>query len=259
MDFVELGDYPKYMHLKKNDVVLISSDFRKVMWDMLLHHKQCDLNDFLDGMIGEIGQDGTILIPTYNWDFCKGIPFDIRKTPSKTGTLGQISLKRSDFSRTSHPIYSFSVYGKYKDYFCRLNNKDSFGENSPFSFFKNLKCKNYVMDVSLKHCFTYVHYVEQLSKCVSYRYIKNFTAEYTDLNGEITTRTYSMFVRDLDKAVVNTIDPLESDFLKAGAEKYFKINTSNFKLIYLDKAHDIILNDIKMNSSKKICEYKGQR
>lgn len=259
MDFIELGDYPKHMNLKKNDVVLISSDFRKVLWDMHLNHKKCDLNDFLDGLIGEIGEDGTILIPTYNWDFCKGLPFDIRSSPSKTGSLGQISLKRSDFSRTSHPIYSFSVFGKYKDYFCKLNNTDSFGEDSPFSVLKDLKCKNYAIDVSLKHFLTYVHYVEQKSKCVSYRYIKNFTAEYTDFNGDVSTRTYSMFVRDLDKNVVNRIDPLESDFLNARAETVFKINSSEVKLVYLDKAHEIILNDIKTNSSKKICKYKGQR
>ncbi|WP_281071322.1 AAC(3) family N-acetyltransferase [Succinivibrio dextrinosolvens] len=258
MDFVELGDYPKHMNLKKNDVVLISSDFRKVLWDMHLNHKKCDLNDFIDGLIEEIGDEGTILIPTYNWDFCKGTTFDIEKSPSKTGTLGQLTLKRSDFSRTAHPIYSFSVFGKYKDYFCHLNNKDSFGEDSPFSVFKDLKCKNYIMDVSLKNCFTYVHYVEQVSKSVSYRYIKNFTAGYTDIKGETTTRTYSMFVRDLDKDVVNTIDPLEPDFISAGAENIFRINSSDFKVIYLDKAHDIILNDIKMNSSKKICTYKGQ-
>ena len=43
------------------------------------------------------------------------LTFDIEKSPSKTGTLGQLTLKRSDFSRTAHPIYSFSVFGKYKD------------------------------------------------------------------------------------------------------------------------------------------------
>ena len=255
---VDFCDYPKYMNLKSGDVIFINSDLRKVFCDMHVNRRKIDLNAFIDGLIDQVGPDGTIIFPTYNWDFCNGIAFDINKTPSKTGSLGQYSLKRTDFRRTAHPIYSFSVYGRYQDLFCSMNNTESFGEDSPFAALKKLKCKNYMIDVTLKGCFTYMHYAEQASGVVHYRYHKNFTADYTDSENHTSKRTYSMFVRDLDLDVFNTVDPIEKDFIDDGAEDIIRINSSVIRVVYLDKALDILLNDIKNNSSKNLCRYKGQ-
>ena len=43
-----------------------------------------------------VGKNGTIFIPTYNWDFCKGKTFHYKKTRSQSGSLGNIALKRKD-------------------------------------------------------------------------------------------------------------------------------------------------------------------
>ncbi|MDR1803346.1 MAG: AAC(3) family N-acetyltransferase, partial [Treponema sp.] len=101
------------------------------------------------------------------------------KTPSMTGSLSRVALKRKDFIRSRHPMYSFAVWGKYQDFLYLLDNTDSFGDNSPFNFlYKNLG-KNLIMDVDYQHCFTFLHYVEEAVGVV-YRYIKHFSAIYID-------------------------------------------------------------------------------
>ncbi len=257
-DYIKLKDYPDYLDIKKDSIVLINSDARKMIWDAVSNRSDRDLNIFIDSIIEKIGDKGTLIFPTYNWDFCKGIAFDINETQCRTGALGQLALKRSDFRRTKHPIYSFAVCGYYRDYLCSLENTDSFGKDSPFAFFRDKGCWNYIIDVSLKNCFTYVHYVEQSSELVTYRYIKQFNAPYSDGEKSYTSKNYSMFVRDLSLDVRNTIDPLEGDLLQAGAEEIVNINSSSIKIVDLKLAYDVIYNDIKYNSSKKICTYKGQ-
>lgn len=259
MDNIRLKDIPKYLGLKLGDEVFVSSGVRKLVESEKRFSDVIDLNDLINGFIDVIGKEGTLLFPTYNWGFCKGVTFDYKNTPSEVGCLSIEALKRSDFVRTKHPIYSFAVWGKNKNLLYELENKSSFGMNSPFSYMKEHNVKNVIIDVSLQHSFTFVHYVEQSSDlCFAYRYDKDFTAGYIDENGNETQRTYSMFVRNLEKDVFNTVDPIEPDFIDKGAERVYDINYSNIKIIELGKCYDIILDDIKNNNSKKLCTYKGQ-
>lgn len=258
-NYVPLHDYAKAMGVKKDDVVFISSDTKNLLFDALYNKASLDLNEFIDGLIEVIGSEGTLLFPTYNWGFCSGKPFNYLTTPCETGYLGKVALKRNDFKRTKHPIYSFAVWGRDQDMLLHLNNKDSFGLDSPFNYLKEKNAVNYVIDVPLEHSFTYVHYVEEHSGFVKHRYIKNFTSEYIDENGNSEKRTYSMFVRDLDKDVRTLIDPIEEDFINCGAGRRFTINSSSILRIELGKAYTVILDDIINNDSRKLCNYKGQK
>ena len=257
--YIPLIDYGKHMKIEKGDAILVSSDAKKMIWDAISNRSKTDLNQFIYGLINEVGTDGTVIFPTYNWDFCNGIPFDIKKTPCMTGSIGSTALKRKDFIRTKHPLYSFAVHGKLASTLANMNNLDAFGPDSPFAFFKENNIKNYVIDVSLQHCFTFVHYAEEQAGCVKHRYIKNFTAGYIDENGVLTQRTYSMFVRDLSMNVETTIDPIEHDLIDNKAEEVIQINNSEIKKINLKPTFEILMNDIKNNDSRKLCTYIGQQ
>ena len=256
--YIPLHDYAKAMGVKKGDVVFISSDSRVLLFDAMKNKASIDLNPFIDGMIEAVGKEGTILFPTYNWDFCSGKTFDYKKTACKTGSLGTFALKRKDFRRTKHPIYSFAVYGKDSDYLVNMNNTDSFGLDSPFAYMKEKNAVNYVIDVSLMHSFTFVHFAEEHSGFVKHRYIKNFTADYIDENGKCEKRTYSMFVRDLNMNVQTLIDPIEEDFVARGAGRRFTVNHSSILRVEMGKAYPILIDDIINNNSRKLCSFKGQ-
>lgn len=257
-EYIDIVDYPKYMDINKGDTIFISSDTKKILWDAIENQSDTDLNKLIDGLIERVGNEGTIIIPTFNWGFCKGETFDYKKTRGKTGTLGNLALKRNDFKRTKHPIYSFAVFGKYKNELCEMNNIDSFGEDSPFSFFREHNVKNYIIDVTLQHCFTFAHYAEEQSGVVTYRFIKEFQANYIDEYGRIERKTYSMFVRKMDSNVETLIDPIENDFISAGAEIIIEINSSKIRLIYMKEAYDIMMDDIIYNKARKLCSYNYQ-
>ncbi len=256
-NYVKLVSIADYLEIEKGDRIFISSDIRGILMHCLREKDDRDINILIDSLQKKVGMEGTILFPVYNWDFCKGITFDYNKTYGKTGALGKAALKRNDFKRTKHPIYSFAVWGADQDLLCNMNNTDAFGDDSPFQYMVDKNIKNIIIDLTYKRCFTFVHYVEEKIG-VSYRYLKNFTAGYFDENGVESKKTYSMFVRDLDLNVVTTVDPFEEEFLRKKIAKNYIINGIEYKIVDMAKTLPVITRDIVYNKARKIGIYKGQ-
>ena len=142
----------KALGIKTNDKVLLCLSSLKILY--LLKNKNFTKNVNFDQLLGGvfqkaindliqlIGKNGTILVPTYNWDFCKGKTYNFYRTPSSVGSLGNYVLNRKDFKRTRNPIYSFAVMGKDQHKICKLSPKSCFGLNSPFEYLIKNKAKN---------------------------------------------------------------------------------------------------------------------
>ena len=257
-EYIKLKDLAKYLHINRGDNIFVTSDVKQLLYLLISNDDDTDLNILIDGIIDIIGKEGTLVFPTFNWDFCKGVPFDIKKTPCKTGSLGKEALKRADFKRTKHPIYSFAVWGKGQEDMCKMDNKSSFGIDSPFTYMTEHNFKNLFIDKDMGHSFVYVHYVEEQTGHIPYRYLKDFTADYIDENGKVSQKTYSMNVRELDMDVTNRIDIFEEDFIKAGVMEKFTVNDIEMKIVDLKGSFPIISEDIMHNRSRKVCSYIGQ-
>lgn len=257
-DYIKLKDLASHLHLKEGDNVYVTSDVKQLLYDCMSNGDDTDLNILIDGIIDIIGENATLVFPTFNWAFCKGEPYDNHKTPCKTGSLGKIALAREDFARTKHPIYSFAVWGKDKEKLCELDNKSSFGPDSPFSFMVEHGYRNLFIDKDTQHSFVFVHYAEESNGPVPYRYLKDFTADYTDEKGITRKATYCMNVRNLGMDVENTILPLEDEFIEKGIEDRFYINDIEYKIIELKESYPIMAGDVINNRSRRICSYIGQ-
>lgn len=258
MKHTRLREWGKKMQLNKGEVVLVSSDTRKMLLSAMRQNETLDLNQWIDGIIDCIGEEGTLLFPTYNWDFCNGLPFHYLNTLGETGSLGNLALKRGDFKRTKHPIYSFAVYGKDKEYLCDLENTDSFGLDSPFAYLHKKGAKNVLLDVDLQQCFTFVHYVEEQSGAVPYRFLKHFTSQYYDEKEHCEEKTYSMFVRDFELNTTTCLYPMEAILKEKKKIQEIKINQSNIMILNLAEVYPIINEDITQNASRSIAKYLGQ-
>lgn len=257
-EYIKLRDLASYFKLHKGDKVYVTSDVKEMLYGIMHHDDETDLNILIDAIIDIIGPEGTLVFPVFNWSFCGGKPFDYYKTPGKTGSLGKIAMARDDFKRTKHPIYSFVVWGKDQKAMCDMNNKSSFGEDSPFAFMVNNGYRNLFIDKDLEHSFVFVHYVEQSVGHIPYRYLKDFTAEYTDENGVTSTKTYDMNVRELDMDVTNVIYAFEDEFIDKKVMQRFFINDLEYKIIELKDAYPIIAEDVRHNRSRRVCSYIGQ-
>ncbi|HRQ32328.1 MAG TPA: AAC(3) family N-acetyltransferase, partial [Anaerolineales bacterium] len=58
-------------------------------------------------------KQGTLIMPTFNFDFNEGAAWDVRTTPSKMGVLTELVRLDPRAKRVFHPFYSFAILGKH--------------------------------------------------------------------------------------------------------------------------------------------------
>lgn len=237
------------LDIQKGDILLIAADLKKIIRSLLKQKIPFDANEFINYFLDKIDSEGTLLFPTYNFDFCKGVDFDYNTTESNMGFITNIALQREDFIRTKHPIYSFAVSGKLSQKFYDLNNEGAFDSDSPFALLYNLNAKMLLIDVDYQNSFTFVHFVEQQNNA-PYRFHKQFIANYTDKANHKEKRVYSMFVR-YDYVQTN-VNPIGEILQNNNVSKYKNINQIETKLVDLHKSFEIISKDINENGGKNL-------
>jgi aminoglycoside 3-N-acetyltransferase len=109
-EYIKMKDIMKQFPITEGDNLFITSDVKQLLYSCMENGDDTDLNILIDSMINIIGQEGTIVIPTFNWDFCKGKSFDYFKTPCKTGSIGKLLLKEV-ILREQSILFTLLLYG----------------------------------------------------------------------------------------------------------------------------------------------------
>ena len=187
--------------IQPGDTVLVHSSLKRT----LTEHNTTP-QAVMESFIEAAGPEGTVLFPLFNFDFTKGVPFDIRNTPSQMGALTEAARLHPGAVRSGHPIYSFAIIGLNAEKF-KVDNFSGYGADSPFGILRELDGKIAVLDLADLNSMTFYHHIEEMHE-VDYRFHKKFTAPYTNIHGETSERTYGLFVRDLERGVTTDVDPM---------------------------------------------------
>lgn len=255
-------DYKEFLsglNIEKDDTLDVASDLLSIMLYCRSKKLDFDPNLLIEAIVDYVGPNGTVAIRAFNWDFCKGIPFDIKNSPSRTGALGNTALKRSDFKRTQHPLYSWLVKGKLQDTLCGLTNKESFGKNTPFDVLYKNKGKLLVVGNTGMTGLTQLHDAEKLAE-VPYRTEKSFIGEYYDYEGNVHIREYSMYVRPLNVAFTSELvecDEFEQMCMKKEWEKKKFYDGLECKVFKLRETTDFFVQDFKKNAGRNLVKVNG--
>lgn len=217
----ELADQWREAGITKGDTVLLHSNLTDTVRRYLRKKVKLDAQILFDSFRRAVGQNGTLLLPLFNFQFTKGVPFDIRSTPSEMGALTEIGRQHPDAVRTGHPIYSFTAVGAHAERFAGVDNQSGYGPDSPFGILREMDGKIAILNLPDQHSMTNYHHIEEVLE-VPYRYHKHFTGKYTDAAGNTTERSYSLFVRDIKKGVLTHVDPTGELMWEAGLYTGFR-------------------------------------
>lgn len=193
--------------LAPGGLLLLHSNLQRTLRSGLRTGKRWRPADILASFLEVLGPSGTLLLPLFNFDFTRGVPFDIRMTPSQMGALTEAGRLDPRSVRTGHPIYSFAVIGADAAEFADVNNYSGYGSDSPFAILRQRGGRIAVLDLPDQNSMTFYHHVEEMLT-VDYRYHKSFTAAYTDGKGRTEERCYGLFVRDLERGVCTDVDAM---------------------------------------------------
>ncbi len=197
------------------------------------------LKQFLRQLKKKIGKHGTIIIPTFTYSFCLNKKFNINKTKSEVGMFSE--LARNLFKkRTSHPIFSFTLIGKKKDYL-KSSINTCFGKNSLFDYFRRNNGKILCLGSGFSSI-TFMHHIEEISK-VDYRKHKIFSGyikEKTKLKKVYT----NYFVRK-NKKIKNNFLNFEKYLIKKKKINYYNFDRFNVIKINSKEMFDQGINILK--------------
>ena len=198
----------------------------------------------IDALLEVLTTEGTLIMPTFNFNFNKGEPWDVRTTSSQMGILTELVRLDPRAKRVFHPIYSFAIIGKHADDLTRERYKSSYERNSLFGKLRDLDGKIMIIGLDYTHSFTFVHHVEQMEG-VDYRFIKPFKGKVTDENGNTTTDTFYMLVRDLDKGVITEVNPMGALLEQLGVVSIHQIGDAEVKTMKANAAYEAIAREMK--------------
>ena len=198
----------------------------------------------IDALLQVLGAEGTLIMPTFNFDFCKGEPWDVRVTPSQMGAMTNMVRTHPKARRVFHPIYSFAVLSKQAEFLTAERYKSSYGANSLFAKLRQLDGKIMVVGLRYTDSMTFFHHVEEMEG-VDYRYLKEFTGMVTDENGDSYEDTFSMLVRDIEKGVITEVDPMGELMEQAGVITVRKIGEAKVSLMKANEVYEFTAREMR--------------
>jgi aminoglycoside 3-N-acetyltransferase len=192
----------KKIGIKKGDTIYLGINLGKTYHNFyknifrkknLLDSKTFCSNQVLNILKKHLTSKGTIIVPTFNFSFFKEKIYNIKTTKTNLGFFENNFLKQKNISRSVHPIFSISCWGKNKNKIIHPCGLFSFGINSPFNNFLKYKVKFLnIGNLFIETC-TYVHHLEHLNG-INHRYYKAVTGTIIQ-NGIKEKKTYYALVR----------------------------------------------------------------
>ena len=150
-----------------------------------------------------LGKEGTLTIPAYTFSAYSNEIFDVEKSRSITGVLGETARLMPGFTRTVHPVYSHAVKGKHAEFLDGQDFTTCFGENSYFDLFCSIP-DSYVMVLgSSLSALAFYHYYDQLFNAPG-RFVKKFKAKI-QTGCEVREIEFDSYVKDYDNFYVGNL------------------------------------------------------
>ncbi len=253
ISYLKIADH---LDINKGDGIIIASDIIRLAMIAKRNREDFYSDSLIKSFQEKVTREGTILIPSYNHNLRSGDRFDIKRTRPITGAMALAALNNKDFVRTRHPLHSFLVWGKNAPFYSGLKNKSSFGEDSPFAFFKDQKLKMICVSVPVSEALTYVHYFEEMRK-VKYRKYRTLKINYTDRDGK--TRQTEFLIYAKKKGRTLNLKWLEEQFKKKGIIDQKQINGLTISVLPLAAAAGVISEEVFDNDARHIAYFDTRR
>ena len=220
----------------------------------ILKTKDEFLNDIIFALCSCVGADihkpksslGTVIVPTFTYDFCKSGVYDKKNSRSEVGILGEYFRKLPNVYRSDDPIFNFAIFGKDTDKYKGFS-LSCFGEQSIFKKMIDNNVKFITLGTTDTGC-TLVHYCEELLQ-VPYRYYKNFFGKIIDENSIQKECKIKYFLRKLDMPSILSVPKMKEILIKDKAIKIYTLGSAQIGVMSAKEYFASLFNALKNDNS----------
>jgi aminoglycoside 3-N-acetyltransferase len=178
-----------------------------------------------------VGNEGTVIVPTFSYSFTKNEVFDVQNTKSTVGDLSNFFRKMPDVVRNEQPLFSVAAWGRHKDAILQIGTH-TFDERSIFGIIhQKLNAKILMLGAAFyDHC-SFMHHIEYMAG-VPYRTPKNYTGIVIKADGSRYQTTTQFTVRDLVLNPIINGTNLKNHLKKMGAFVETPLGAGNIELVH---------------------------
>jgi aminoglycoside 3-N-acetyltransferase len=234
------------LNIAKNDNILLHSNSAGINQFNIKKKDKKLYTIFINLLLKKIGKKGTLVMPTYNYDFAKGKNYNYAKSLGEVGELNNHFLNMRSVKRSYEPIFSHAIRGPLLNDLLNSDINNCFSENSIFGKFKKYNFKIFGFSCLL-NSMTFLHFIEEQSK-VNYRFYKKFFGKY-QINNKFKKFKLNYFVGK--KKIEYKIRHANVEIALKNNKSYKKTNFGHFSCWIINSlsCFKIIRNKIKKRNN----------
>lgn len=196
----------------------------------------------LEAFQDALGPEGTLVVPTFSYSFCRAQPFDPARTPSTCGMFTEFLRTCPGAARSLDPIFSVAALGARARELTDGVGEECFGEASVWRRLFDLD--GLVCNVNLDAGSTFLHWVERRAN-VPYRADRLFEGELVE--GDRSRRARAIyFSRDLaDPGAVPRFEAFHRLAVERGACATARIGRGGLVALRARRAHDLLVEALR--------------
>ncbi|MEG3618307.1 AAC(3) family N-acetyltransferase [Magnetovibrio sp. PR-2] len=245
-------------------VYWVSVDLRMVMRSLDVRHTAAEdfCDTFVRTLLHRLGDQATVIVPTFSMSFPDQKVFDVRETASMSGAFGGLLVKRYPQNRLAHPFYSFAAFGSRAPALLSTHFKHSTGAGSVFEWVMEHDVELVCIGHHFVKSLTGIHHAEEEAG-VDYRYRKTFCGRVVGMDEE-TDVDCSFFVRELGTCDFSSMTQEgERHFRQSGLVQYGLAGTEKRPVmaqgLNLKVAHSELVADLTLETPKYVDFFGPER
>lgn len=200
-------------------------------------------NNHLKALKEKVGENGTIIVPTFSYSFCHQEIYNPLDTPTSCGMFSEYVRKQEGVIRSLDPNFSIAAWGKLAEYYTENPAHESFGVGSFWERFLSQKGKIVCMNMDCGS--TFVHYVEHCNQ-VEYRYNKAFNGTLIEANGKEKRDYFVHYVYDMEKPEDGPFFPrLHEKYQRSGLCKEVELGKGIIRSMKADEYFNFVSETLK--------------
>lgn len=210
------------------DLLLVHADMG-ICWPEGAKSRQKALEGHYRAIRKVLGEAGTIMVPCFHTDFCKGVDYNLAETKSQlVGSFGDYLRGLPGCHRSKHPIFNFACIGPLAENITAPMDYSAFGPGSIFERALREDGKILFYGAPFQTC-TFAHHVEQVYG-VPYRFVKPFWGRVILPDREIYDY-FNYFVRPLEEPYQLTLAPFEEHLRERGLMRHVSFGLGEISLV----------------------------
>lgn len=233
---------------QKGENIFLHSSIRSI-------GRKIETEEFIKEIVDSIGIEGTLVMPTFSFQFNTEKFYDPEKTPCETGllpeTFRKMNINGLPVLRNNNPMQSISAWGKMAQELKECSIDSTFCKGSAFNKLLEMDCKIILLGCDYNKI-SFYHYIEEEQK-VPYRYWKAFEGVLIENQKKIPI-TYKMYVRNLD--VIPHINQFHEEIESLCDVEFFKIGTAIVRKISMRKFYNFLTKKV---FDDPLCLIRGER